>query len=146
MTTQRAAVTPVNTDAQVCGDLEQLGGTFYTETFAPLLTQDQNNVSMNVVPIELSAQLAVLTTIGAATGEISGAEAIANSSPTVRAPMITMVQDADRLAERFAATSLSGVLASSDVTAILTSFAKALVACTQAGYQPSYFDPIALTN
>lgn len=137
-----AAVSP--TDAQVCGDVERLGERFYTKTFAPLIMQPGTNASTNVTPIELSAQLAALTTIGSEPGELDGSDAIAAASPGVSSAMITMVRDADRLAQRFADASVSGVVVGSDVTPIVNSFTDALIACTQAGYQPTWFDPEAL--
>lgn len=131
-------------DAEVCGDLERVGESFYTDTFAPMLMENGTDLSLNVEPLQLSAQLAALTTIGAETGQIDGAEAIGNTSAAVRTPMITMVRDADRLAQRFVDASVTGVLVGNDVTEIVTSFAEALAACTTAGYQPAYFDPAAL--
>lgn len=136
--------TPATTDRVICGDLENVGKTFYSDTYAPMMKG--GGAAMNVQPITLTAQLAVLTTVGAEPGEIDGTAAISEASPKVRKEVFGMVKDADRLAQHFADVAKGGLGANGDLTAILTSFTGALVACAEAGYSPSWFKPGELTR
>lgn len=140
----RTSQPPATTDKVICGDLEKLGNTFYADTYAPMMKS--GGASMNVQASTLSAQLAVLTTVGAEPGEIDGTAAIGEASPKVRKEVFSMVKDADRLAQHFADVAKGGLGANPDLTAMLTSFTGALVACAEAGYSPSWFKPHELTR
>lgn len=139
--TPSAAVTiAVTTDETVCLSLEKTGHGFYP-TYASIMKKQP----VSIQPIELSAQMAVLSTTGAVEGSIDGAGAINQASPDLRLKLSTMVRDATQTAQRFA-DAATGAVAGSDITPIVNSFTSALVACTKAGYQPSWFDPAALTG
>lgn len=143
--TTPATATPAaaaTTDADVCRSLERTGKPFYP-TFAQLM----KNETLNIEPITLSAQLAALSTTGVAQGsnEIDGTSVINKASPDLREKITRLVRDADRLAQRFA-DAAQGAAVGPDVTDIVNSFTGALIACHQAGYPPSWFDPKALVG
>jgi hypothetical protein len=135
-TTTASAVT----DAEVCGSLERTGKPFY-----PTYAQLMKNEKLTIKPIVLSAQLATLSTTGVPEGssEIDGTSVINNASPVTRESLTRMVRDADRLAQRYA-DAATGATVGSDITEIVNSFTDALVTCTKAGYQPTWFDPEVL--
>jgi hypothetical protein len=128
------------TDAKVCAGedgLEQRGKAFYPTYKQLMQTHGQ---AMSVKPIELSAQLAVLTTVAAEGNEIDGSATINQASSDVRLAVTKMVRDADRLAQHYADVAKGDLSANSDVTPIINSFTDALIACSKAGQQPSWFN------
>lgn len=126
-------------NARACAALEQYGRAFYTGTYQPLMTQSNGgHASMDVDPIELSAQLGVLYS-QLDTSTLSGA------SPAVHDALSQSASDADALAQSFANIGVYGGK-SPNMTSIVNSFTNALAACTMAGFQPSYFDPQALVG
>jgi hypothetical protein len=141
-----APLVPATTDAQVCGDLARVGAGFYNGYFSAMMIAGREGrlASTNADPITLAAQLGALTTVGAPANQIDGSDAIAHASPAVASAMFSMVKDADRIAQSAANTAVTGLALVNDISPVITSFSKALVACSQAGYQPTYFDPHAL--
>ncbi|WP_224403545.1 hypothetical protein [Pseudonocardia sp. ICBG1034] len=135
--------TASSTDQQVCGDLERVGGAFYNGYYKQLMLSGGH---ADAVPIQLAAQVSVLTTIGAPDGEIDGATAIAGASQAVGSAMTGMVRDAAIIGKGAANSSVSGVDHIPDMTSLLTAFTTATVECSKAGYQPSWFDPSELTG
>ncbi len=137
---------PSTIDAAVCGGedgLEYRGKGFYP-TFEQLMLTDGQDVS--IAPISLSAQMAALTTIGASGDEIDGSDVIDTASPDVRLALNKMIRDAERLAQHYADVANGSLTANSDLTPIIDSFTGALIACTTAGYQPTWFNPGKLTG
>ena len=101
---------------------------------------------MSISPVELAAQLAGLTTVAAEGDGIDGSAIVDQAGSDIRLPVSTMIRDADRLAQHYADVVKGGLSANSDMTPIITSFTNALVACTKAGYQPTWFKPEELVR
>ncbi|MGV9864837.1 hypothetical protein [Rhodococcus koreensis] len=136
-----ATMSPASIDAAVCrgeDGLESRGRGFYS-TFEQLMLTDGQELS--IAPISLSAQMGALTTIGAPGDEIDGSDIIDTASPDVRLALTKMIRDAERLAQHYADVANGSLVANSDLTPIVDSFTGALIACTMAGHQPSWFDP-----
>jgi hypothetical protein len=145
-TTTSATPSATAVNVKVCkgGDgLEWRGRGFYPTYKQLMQTTGQG---MAIQPVELAAQLAGLTTIGAEGDEIDGSAMIDKSSPEVRLALTRMIRDADRLAQHFVDVSNGAPAANPDMTAIVNSFTDALIACSKAGQQPSWFKPEELTG
>jgi hypothetical protein len=134
------------TDVKVCTGVAGLGerGKGFYPTYKQLM-QTQGR-AMTMQPIELSAQLAVLTTVAAEENQIDGSAIINQASPDVRLAVTKMTRDADRLAQHYADVAQGGLAGNSDLTPIVNSFTGALIACAKAGYQPSWFNPQELNG
>lgn len=133
-----AQAAPVaTTDAQVCGDLGRLGRAFQEGTLKPYIA----TASFTAPPIEIAAQLAALTTIGAPKDEIDGTATISMASLDVRTKMFTMIRNAERLSRAIADATVGGSAMPTwqDMKAMMDSFAAAGGACHAAGYTPAYF-------
>ena len=144
-----ATVTTVSTanfDRKVCAGedwLAQRGQGFYP-TYRQLM--QSGGQGMSISPVELAAQLAGLTTVAAEGDGIDGSAIVDQAGSDIRLPVSTMIRDADRLAQHYADVAKGGLSANSDMTPIITSFTNALVACTKAGYQPTWFKPEELVR
>lgn len=146
-------IEPPNSDELVCGDLERLGERFYVDMYEPLMTTGtfpQSGITAEEVGT-VAAVVGVLSTIGSAEGEIDGSEAISHASQPVSEALARMTGDADRSAQRIVDSGLSGMvsgydLGGVDLTPLVNSFTDSLIACTDAGHQPGYFDPHHLTG
>lgn len=151
--TPPAPAEPADTDEQVCGDLERIGERFYVDMYEPFMTSGTFPQSEMAAEESgtVAAVVGALSMVGAPEGEIDGSEAISQASQPVSEALARMTGDADRSAQRIVDSGLSGMvsgydLGGVDLTQLVTSFTDSLIACTDAGYQPSYFDPYGLTG
>lgn len=142
MSSRRERPTSTQADADICtgaNGVQNRGEDFYKSCLHLIRTDGKSIISAQL----LSSQLRSLAAIGAPQGETDGSAAINAASPDVRLPLLKVVRDADRLAQRFAdiANGSPGSGVDRELTSVIHSFTDALVACTRAGYAPTWFDP-----
>lgn len=149
--TSSAPATPDTSqaDQQVCGDLEHMGHGFYNDVYVPMLSQSGDYSSIDIDPTTLIADTAALSTIGAGvadpsnanSGNIDGSATIGRAQENIRTAAIKMVGDAKRTSQHFTDEEIAGQSTNNTVTEVLTSFGDVTVACSEDGYQPSWFKP-----
>jgi len=81
-------------------------------------------------------------------GSTDGSAAIDAASPAVRVALNKVVRDSSELARHYSDIAeglpVSGV--DKELTPLVNSFTDALIACTDTGFKPSWFDPNELTG
>lgn len=131
-------------DRIVCGGevgLERWGIGVYS-TYKALLRGESSSISATT----LARQLTDLTMIATSVESEDGSKTINDASSDIRLAITKMIQDADRKAQHFTDAADRRFTPDNDVTDAMTSYTNALVACTTAGYQPSWFNLSELTG
>ena len=142
--TNAPCIRPTSTqaDADVCtgfNGLQTKGEGFY-KTYRHLMRTGGRS---KINALMLKRELDVLATVGAPPGQTDGSAAINAASSDVRLALTKMVRDADRLAQRCAHIANGSPTAGIDreITQMINSFTKALIACADAGHAPSGVSP-----
>jgi hypothetical protein len=118
----------VAADREVCIDLDARGGALYQVFIVPMLAGESGRKSIDVDIAQMSRAVSAIVDIDA--------DALGHASTEVTDEGQRMV----------AAAQAMGMYDHAEGTALLTSFVGLAVACTKAGYQPSWFEPEKLVT
>lgn len=119
----------IHADQDVCRDLDAKGGGFYETFVFPMLaggTRGRQTLDVDIVA--MSHAVDALRDLGSKSRAVTSPEIRDQTDKTVRA------------AQAF------DLYANADATSLLTAFTALAVACTNAGHQPSWFDPGELSG